>query len=356
MIDHITNLQRALAQEELDAMLIKNSGNLFYLTGFYGAEGAAVITRAETFFFTDSRYIEAARKTVRGMTIELIDAGTSEKDRISKALASCTAKSLGVEEESLSYAGYRRVQEDFGLPLVPSQRIVRNLRASKSRREVLAIRAAQEIAEDAFDYILGFIQPGMSERRIAAELIYQMLLLGAEGISFDPIVVTGEKSSMPHGVPGEKLVEKGDFITLDFGCVKHGYCSDMTRTVAVERVSEKMKRVYHTVLEAQLAGISAARAGVAGREIDAAARQVIEKAGYGGCFGHGFGHSLGIEVHERPNASPAEKELMPSGAVISAEPGIYLPGEFGVRIEDMLYLGEKGCENLTKAPKNLIIL
>jgi Xaa-Pro aminopeptidase len=169
-------------------------------------------------------------------------------------------------------------------------------------------------------------------------------------------VVTGKKTSMPHGVPGDDIIRKGDFVTMDFGTMYGGYCSDMTRTVAVGHATEEMRTVYETVLAAQLAGIAAARPGVTGQAIDKAARDVIEKAGYGAYFGHSFGHSLGLEIHEAPNAAPSNDKPMPEGAVISAEPGIYLPGQFGVRIEDVLWLREDGAENLTKAPKTLLIV
>jgi len=196
----------------------------------------------------------------------------------------------------------------------------------------------------------------MTEKELAAELVYRLYKFGGEANSFDPIVVTGPKTSMPHGVPGDEVIRMGDFITMDFGTMKNGYCSDMTRTVALGHVTEEMRKVYDTVYAAQLAGIEAARPGVTGREIDAAARKIIEDAGYGEYFGHSFGHSLGLEIHEPPNASPSNDKPMPEGAVISAEPGIYLPGRFGVRIEDVLWLHGDGCVNITKAPKELIVL
>ena len=183
-----------------------------------------------------------------------------------------------------------------------------------------------------------------------------MLHLGAENMSFDPIVVSGPNRSMPHGVPGDKEIQSGEFVTMDFGCIYHGYCSDMTRTVAVGSVTEEMRTVYETVLTAQKAGIAAAKAGATGREVDGAARDVIEAAGYGAYFGHSFGHSLGVEIHESPNASPMNEKPLPAGAVISAEPGIYLPGKLGVRIEDVIVLTESGCENITRAPKELLVL
>ena len=222
----------------------------------------------------------------------------------------------------------------------------------KSKRS----QKAQRIAERVFDEVLGILRPGMTEKEVAAELTYRMLRYGAEKMSFDPIVVSGPNSSLPHGVPTSRKIGPGEFITMDFGCIADGYCSDMTRTVVIGSVSDEMKTVYDTVLQAQLAGISAARAHVTGKTVDEAARGVIDKAGFGEYFGHGFGHSVGIEIHEEPNASPSDETMLPTGAVITAEPGIYLPGKFGVRIEDMLVIKENGCDVITKSPKDLIVL
>ena len=196
----------------------------------------------------------------------------------------------------------------------------------------------------------------MTEQEIAARLQYEMLSRGAEKMSFDPIVVSGPNGSLPHGIPSEKNVQKGEFITMDFGCKYGGYCSDMTRTIALGDPTEEMRKVYDTVLKAQLAGIAAAKAGVPGKEIHNAAAKVIEEAGYGPYFGHGFGHSVGIEIHESPNANGRDETPMPVGAVVSAEPGIYLPGKFGVRIEDVLIYTAEGNVDITKSPKELIIL
>ena len=234
--------------------------------------------------------------------------------------------------------------------------LLQELRASKNREELQYMQQAQDIAELALEDVLHIIRPGMTERQVMAELVYSMLRHGSEGNSFDPIVVTGAKTSMPHGVPGDEVIQAGDFVTMDFGCIKGGYCSDMTRTVAVGRATEEMKNVYALVLKAQLAGIAVARAGIPGREIDAAARKVIKDGGYGEYFGHGFGHSLGLDIHEAPSANPGGEAPMPEGAVCSAEPGIYLPGRFGVRIEDVMVLEKGGCRLLTKAKKELIIL
>ena len=243
-------------------------------------------------------------------------------------------------------------KEGLTAELVPAQKLVDALRAAKDDGEIALMTKAQEITDRAFSEILKFIQPGMTEQEIAAKLQYDMLRFGAEKMSFDPIVVSGPNGSLPHGIPSAKQVQQGEFITMDFGCKYGGYCFDMTRTVALGEPTGEMRKVYQTVLEAQLAGIAVTKAGVPGKSIDAAARKVIEDAGYGEYFGHGYGHSLGIEIHESPNANTREETLLPVGAVVSAEPGIYLPGKFGVRIEDVTVLTADGCMVLTKSPKS----
>ena len=338
-------------------MLVIDEKNQRYSCGFPFTDGAVLVTRDKTYLFTDSRYIEAAEKSIADdVILREFGAGARLSTLIKDALRECGAQKLGGEEESLPYASYLGYEKRLGTELIPAQHIFNELRASKSAEEQEYMRQAQGIAEKALGDVLGIIKPGISERDIAAEITYRLLKHGAEGNSFDPIAVTGLNSSMPHGVPGDALVKEGDFITMDFGCVKNGYCSDMTRTVAVGYATDEMKNVYSTVLKAQLEGIKTARAGIAGKEIDLAARKVINDAGYGKYFGHSFGHSLGLYIHESPSASPSCETIMPVGAVISAEPGIYIPGSFGVRIEDVLILNENGCENITKAPKELLIL
>ena len=215
---------------------------------------------------------------------------------------------------------------------------------------------AQAITDAVFTHMCGFVKPGMTEKEVEAELIAVLYRGGSDGLAFPPIVVAGPNSSMPHGVAGYRVIREGDFLTMDFGAKYQGYCSDMTRTVAIGYATDKMKEIYDTVLQAQLAGIAATREGVCGCEVDAAARQVIADAGYGSYFGHGYGHGLGIQVHEGPNCNPSGKTPLPVGAVCSAEPGIYLPGEFGVRIEDVVVVTADGCKNITRSPKELIIL
>ena len=275
---------------------------------------------------------------------------------INAAMEKTHVQKLGFEDAYMTVADYRHYSEKLHCELVPATELLISLRQSKDAEEVERMIAAQRIAEGALDQILKEIKPGVTEKEIAARLQYLMLAGGAENMSFDPIVASGPNGSMPHAVPTDRKIQEGDFVTMDFGCIYQGYCSDMTRTVAVGHVTEEMEKVYHTVLQAQLAGIAAAKAGATGHDVDAAARKVIEDAGYGPYFGHSFGHSVGVEIHEAPNATPANNSPLPLGAAVSAEPGIYLPGRFGVRIEDVLVLQEGGCMDITLAKKDLTIL
>ena len=355
-MNNIAKIRQKLTEKELDAVYIENEKNQRYAAGFPFTDGAVLVARDGAWLITDSRYIEAASDTAEGVEVLLYDREKPLKARILEVLGLAGVRKLGFEENSLSYSRYLTLKDALPCELVPAQSIFAELRAAKSEEEIGYMKEAQAISEAALEDILAFIRPGMTEREIAAELVYQMLRHGSEGNSFDPIVVTGAKTSMPHGVPGNEVVKEGDFLTMDFGCLKHGYCSDMTRTVAISHATEEMRKVYSIVLEAQLAGIAFSAAGKCGCEIDAAARKVIADAGYGSYFGHGYGHSLGLDIHELPGANPSGKTPMPVGAVVSAEPGIYLPGKFGVRIEDVVVMREGGCEILTKAPKDLIIL
>lgn len=275
---------------------------------------------------------------------------------INEALSKANAKTLGFEDMSMTYSQYADYCQKINAKFIPLGADVSELREVKTSNEIEKLIAAQRVAEKAFDELMGIINPDMTEKQVAAELIYRMRLYGADDVSFDPIVVSGTNSSKPHGVPSDRKLQRNSFTTIDFGCKLDGYCSDETRTIAFGSVSDEMRKIYDTVLEAQLAGIATAKAGVTGAEIDGAARAVITKAGYGEYFGHGFGHGVGLEIHERPNASPSWKQPLKSGVVISAEPGIYLPGKFGVRIEDVIILNETGCEVITKTQKELLIL
>ena len=353
---NIEKYQSLLETGEVDALLLTSVYNRLYAAQYRVAEGVAVVTREGAYYFTDSRYIEAAEKNLKGFTVRMTHPGSSEIERINEVIGEHTIKKLGFEENDMTYGDYLRYNEALHAVLVPMQAKIDAFRATKEPWEIELMRKAQAITDQTFSELCKIIQGGMTEKELEAELLYRLYKHGAEGPSFDPIVVSGPNTSLPHGVPGERKLEFGDFITMDFGCIYGGYCSDMTRTVALGFVSEEMDKVYKTVLKAQLAGIAATKAGVAGRDIDGAARKVIADAGYGDYFGHGYGHSLGICIHEAPNANTRNDQPMPAGAVVSAEPGIYLPGKFGVRIEDVTLITKDGCEVLTKSPKKLIIL
>lgn len=353
-MNHLEHIAAHL--DGLDAMLLTSEANCYYATGFMG-EGIALVTRRGSWYFTDSRYTEAADKAIGNAAV--IREVSREKPfsvLINEALAEAGAEKAGFEEQRMTVAEHAVYSEKLHCTLTPASSLMTELRGSKDEEELSCMTAAQRIAEGALEQILKEIRPGMTEKEIAARLNYLMVSAGAEKTSFDTIVASGPNGSMPHAVPGMRKVREGDFITMDFGCVYKGYCSDMTRTVALGRPSDEMRNVYDIVLQAQLAGIAAAKAGVTGAAIDGAARKVIQDAGYGAYFGHSFGHSLGIDIHEAPNAAPGNDKPMPDGAVVSAEPGIYLPGKFGVRIEDVMILRPDGAQVITKAPKALLVL
>ncbi len=345
-----------LLNEEVDGLLLTSRYSRYYGAEFDIAEGVALVTKQGCRYFTDSRYIESAENGIKGFEVLMVDRANGYTKRINDAIADFGVTNLGYEEAYLTVAEFMGYEKNLHAKLTPMNEKISSFRAVKEPWELELMRKAQSIADAAFSEILTKIKPGMTELQLQAELIYCLYKNGGQGLSFDPIVVSGPNTSLPHGVAGDRVIQSGDFITMDFGVLYQGYCSDMTRTVAVGFATEKMKEVYNTVLQAQLAGIAASKAGVTGKEIDGAARKVIADAGYGEYFGHGYGHSLGLEVHESPSPNTANDRAMPVGAVCSAEPGIYLPGEFGVRIEDVVIFTPDGTENITHSPKNLIIV
>ena len=352
------NLEKfvSLCGSVADGLLLTSVFSRHYAAESGIAEGVAVVSKAGCRYFTDSRYIEAAEKQLKGFEVQMVDAQHGYISRLNDAIRDFGLKTLGVEERYLTLAEYNSYHETLNAELVCAQEPISRLRWSKEDWELEKMLKAQEITDETFTQLLEVIHPGMTEKELTAELIYRLLRNGADGLSFNPIVVSGPNTSMPHGVPSERVIQAGDFVTMDFGCLFDGYCSDMTRTVAVGFATDKMREVYDIVAKAQLAGIAASKAGVLGCDVDGAARKVITDAGYGPYFGHGYGHSLGLEIHEAPNANPSGKEPMPLHAVTSAEPGIYLPGEFGVRIEDVVIFQEDHAQVITKSPKQLIIL
>ena len=357
-MNHFKKIASVLETHSLDAVLLTCEANRFYASGFhsFGTDGVAIVTRNRSYYFTDSRYTEAAARYVQGAEIRQTDREHPYSALINEVIEKEHITRMGYEDEYMTAADFHRFSEKLHCELVPATELLWTLRAVKDQAELDCMIQAQRIAEKALADILGEIRPGVTEKEIAALLLYKMLHYGAEDKSFDPIVVSGPNGSLPHGVPSEKPIQAGEFVTMDFGCKFGGYCSDMTRTVAVGHVTEEMETVYNTVLKAQLAGIAAAKADVTGAAVDGAARQVIADAGYGPYFGHSFGHSVGVEIHENPNATPSNSKPLPAGVVISAEPGIYLPGKLGVRIEDVIVITEQGCQNITLASKELLIL
>ena len=345
-----------LLNDEVDGLLLTSRYSRHYGAEFDIAEGVAIVSKKGCRYFTDCRYIESAENNIKDFEVLVVNQFTGYIKLLNDAIADFGITTLGYEENYLTVAELMGYEQGLHAKLVPYNKKISAFRGTKEAWELDRMRTAQAIADKAFSEVLGRVKAGMTELELQAELIYCLYKNGAHGLSFDPIVVSGPNTSLPHGVASERVIQEGDFVTMDFGVLYYGYCSDMTRTVAVGYATEEMEKVYHTVLQAQLAAIAATKAGVPGKEIDAVARKYITEAGYGPYFGHGYGHSLGLEIHEAPNPNPGNPNPMPVGAVCSAEPGIYLPGKFGVRIEDVVILTEDGCENITNSPKNLIIV
>lgn len=354
----IEALQKAIREnDKFDGALIFSEENRRYFTGFASTDGYLLVSVDKAIFITDSRYIEAAQKKIQNCEVRLQGKTYSQ---LLETFIEMGVQRVAVEASRVSLAEFARLQEGLEPLYVLSDSTLDEMitaqREVKRPEEIEKILAAQKIAEDAFEHICGFIKPGKTEKEVALELDFYMLSHGAEALSFETIAVTGKKTSMPHGVPDDTVIQNGDFVTMDYGAVVDGYHSDMTRTVAVGEVSEEQKKIYNIVLEAQTAVCDGVKAGMTGKEGDALARDIIEKAGYGAYFGHGTGHGVGVEIHEEPRFSPTCGATLAANNVVTSEPGIYLPGKFGVRIEDMVRITENGCENLTKCPKELIIL
>ena len=354
---HNTEKLSAKLSAFADAALILSEENRLYFTEFPASDGALLVTPYGAVFYTDSRYTEAAAAKIGA---DYVRDSENMYQELSARFEEYGINTVAIENDRITLADYEELKNKLrGVEFNPTaalSRVIEEIRLVKSEEELDKIKAAQAIAEKAFDHMLGFIRPGMTEKQVQLELDFYMLSHGADALSFETIAVAGKKSSLPHGVPGDNIIQPGDFLTLDFGAVKDGYHSDMTRTVAVGQPSARQKEVYGIVLEAQLAGLAALKDGVTGFDADKASRDVIAQAGYGSFFGHGTGHGVGVEIHEAPRLSPRSKATLHTGNVVTVEPGIYLPGEFGVRIEDMAVITDEGSVNLTHCDKSLIIL
>lgn len=342
--------------ENDSAVLICDNVNRRYISGFDSSLGYLLICEKEIYLFVDGRYITAAKSSVKdGINVILLE---DIYEQINSLLSNNAIKNLFLEA-SLSVTNFVGFKKNIKFDIECSTKLCEDFlvaRSVKDKYEIEKTIQAQRIAEEAFVEVLNYIKVGISEKDIALELDYLMRKKGSEGVSFDTICVSGVNSCLPHGVPTDKKIECGDFITMDFGAVCEGYHSDMTRTVAVSYVSDEMAKVYDTVLNAQIAAIKAVKKNVSCKDVDKAARDVINEAGYGEYFSHSTGHGVGLEIHEYPNLSVKSKKMLKTGQIVTCEPGIYLPGKFGVRIEDMVVVKNISSQNLTKAAKTLIIL
>ncbi len=340
---------------DVDALLISKPENRFYISGFRGSAGTVLITATQAYLLTDFRYIEQA--TNEAPAFEIVRTGQPEKDALKDLVTAQDIKRLGFERDYVTYAGYeglkKRLEET---QLVPVEDVVRKLRMVKDETEIEHMQAAANIAEAAFQEILPLIQVGRSEAEIALELEIAMRRRGAERLAFPIIAASGPRSSLPHGAPTDRVLQPGDFLTLDFGAVSGGYCSDMTRTVVLGEPSAKQKEIYDIVLKAQLEAQAAIKPGLKGGDIDKIARDIIADAGYGEYFGHGLGHGVGLQVHEGPRAGRASEDILEPGMVVTIEPGIYIPDFGGVRIEDMVLVTDSGHKNFNHSSKELLIL
>ena len=349
-----TAIQKILINNKLDAIMITSPENIYYFSGFKSADAVLLLTSTESYIFTDSRYFIQADEQSPSFIMRDISLETP-----SMKIKEEGYKFIGFEEEFMTYSSYKKLSSDLisvGVELIGVSRDIYRERQIKSEKEIEYIKKAAEIADNAFSFILDKIEPGKTEKDIALMLEFYMLKAGADGISFDTICASGVRSAMPHGVASNKIIEKGDFITLDFGCKYEGYCSDMTRTVVCGKATSEQKKIYNTVLTAQKAAIAAVKPNADNASIDKIARDIIEEAGYGEHFGHALGHSLGLNVHESPALSKRSTDKLKSGVFMTVEPGIYIENFGGVRIEDLLLVTYNGHINLTGSTKELIEL
>ena len=350
----LEKLRKALEENNLDGLLITNEYNRRYITGFTGSAGAAVVTKEDAVFITDFRYTEQAKKQVQNFRI--IKHEGLIFDEVANQVELMGIKSLGFEKDTMTYGLYETYKSLIKADLVPQSGLIEKIRLIKTEQEINIIKVACEIADNAFTHILKFIKPGVTELEVSNELEFFMRKQGATASSFDTIVASGTRSALPHGVATDKVIEKGDFVTLDFGAIYNGYVSDITRTIAVGQPSEKLVEVYNTVLQSQLLALEKVGPGMTGIQADAVARDYLASKGYKEEFGHTTGHGIGLEVHEGPALSFRSETVLEPNMVVTIEPGIYLPGIGGVRIEDDILITETGNEKLTHSSKELIIL
>ncbi len=351
----VARLRALLATTNGDALLVTHAVNRRYLSGFTGSAGVLLITQGNAALITDFRYRDQAPQQAQGF--EIIEHGKVMNATIADVLGQWGVKTLLFEDADMTFASYRALEQAVGsVQLQPAGGLVEQLRTVKDEGEIAIMQEAADLADRAFDHILGFIKPGVTEAQIALELEVFMRSQGATSSSFDTIVASGERSALPHGVASDKAIGRDEFVKLDFGAYYKGYCSDITRTVVVGKPSDKHREIYGIVLEAQQYALEHLAPGMTGKEGDALTRDIITRYGYGECFGHGTGHGLGMEIHEAPRLSLTGDTVLTPGMTVTVEPGIYLPGFGGVRIEDDVVITESGIHILTRSPKHLITL
>ncbi|MDL4841579.1 M24 family metallopeptidase [Aquibacillus rhizosphaerae] len=350
----LKQLRESIKEKNLDGLLITSPINRRYVTGFTGTAGVVLVTETDALLITDFRYIEQANDEVN--EFKVVEHKQTVGVEISEQVKRLGIHQLGFEKDDVSFGVYEQYKSEIAAELIPTSGTVEKLRLIKTEDEINILKEAAKIADGAFDHILTFIKPGVREIDVSNELEFFMRKQGATSSSFDIIVASGYRSALPHGVASEKKIQAGELVTLDFGALYNGYCSDITRTVAVGEISEELNTIYHTVLEAQLKGMEGIKAGVTAKQADAFTRDYIKEKGYGEYFGHSTGHGLGLEVHEGPGLSFRSNQVLEEGMVVTVEPGIYVPGVGGCRIEDDTVVTKQGNEKLNFSPKDLIIL
>ena len=350
----IKHLQEDL---DVDALYVSNLTNVRYLCGFTGSSGSLLVAPHAAWFLTDGRYRIQAAGEVVGAEVEVYGLPDQQGATLSRIAGELRARQVGFESDHVSVASAERLKGSFpGCELVGTTELVEALRRVKEPEELDRIREAARLADEGFSYILGQVRPGVSERELAILLESHMRFEGAEAVSFPSIVAAAERSALPHAHPSNREVEAGRFLLFDLGCVVDGYCSDITRTVVIGRADDRHREVYDLVAAAQQAGLDALAPGRTGAEVDKAARDVIAAAGHGEEFGHSLGHGVGLDIHETPVLRSTSADILEAGHVVTVEPGVYIAGWGGVRIEDLTVVTEAGHETLSRSPKELIVL
>ncbi len=343
-------------QHGADAALFEDCVNRRYVTGFPSSDGLVLCTENGAVLMLDMRYAVAAEgKNLEGVTVVRSLDGLYKT--LKEQIAALGIKSVIIESTAVTVAMLGKLEEYLPeVKFIPVAGINGKARQIKTAFEIDCVKKAQSITDKCFSHILGFIKRGMTEKEIAAEMEYFMKKNGADGLAFETIAVSGAKSALPHGVPGNEVITENGFFTMDFGAAYNGYCSDMTRTIVIGKATDKMKHIYETVLEGQRRAIATVKNGASCKAVDAAARDYIYAQGYEGFFGHSTGHSLGLEIHEMPSCSTRSEDTLKTGMFMTVEPGIYIEGLGGVRIEDTVLVSDTGCEDIAASPKHLIEL